>query len=285
VRLQRTSAGDRFSPIDRARMGALAHRSAVEAFEEPGVRALRVFFERYPVVPSLRMKAFVASTLPAVLPRTWFQRYGVSPFAADLSVEIDTPKRYRAVVLRRPPAIRLTVDVERQASVRLTFGSHGSQRVFPGSLLDEVARTSRAVATVLQWSTDEAIAFIIRGEIPEPPILQVSRRTARDGSRAVRITVAPWLSPESVIAAYRQESALTHSGPRYRSARIFDLVSFVIARHGRDATGRAPWNVILPEWNAANPERSYTSARVMARDFRRAMAALNASPLLPREWR
>ena len=110
--------------------------------------------------------------------------------------------------------------------------------VWEGSLLDKLRRLSEKLAQRYFWQDAQATMFVLTGEIPARPSLQVSykQKNAGVGSKALKVSqgmvileIAPWVSAKTVERAYRsaQKRILRrHNRPiKEKNLRLFRFVT------------------------------------------------------------
>jgi hypothetical protein len=134
------------------------------------------------------------------------------------------------------------------------------------SVVDEIAQAARALESALPWTQVQAVGFLLCGMVPSIQPLRVSyRHTIGPIEHAtVTIRVEPWVSAQTVEAAYRRvQKELLGRENRPLVGRGLDVLSFCLSRPDRS------WEQLKVEWNSTNPDRQYPDRQNFWRDFER----------------
>ncbi len=149
--------------------------------------------------------------------------------------------------------------------------------VWPGSVLDVLHTAGAALAEQYHWSETEAIWFVLTGDAPIPPALhyEVELLTRPYGRHAaIRFAVAPWVSADTVLRAYRRLQREVLGGDnRPISTRNLALFRFVVAQQ-QSACGKITWREMLDRWNHAHPQWRDDDVRRFNRDYLRTERAV-----------
>lgn len=117
---------------------------------------------------------------------------------------------------------------------------------------------------------EETIWFILTGEFPNALAAKNSwthNERATHRIAAINLTLAPWVSGGTVLAAFRKmQSELLQRHNRPISERRLTLFGF-IGDHEDDDGNIGRWRELLPMWNASHPEWSYKDVRNLSRDY------------------
>ncbi len=155
--------------------------------------------------------------------------------------------------------------------------------VWPDSVLDELREVGARLAYEYPWPMHEAIWFVLTGTAPTVPTVQhevAPVSCGRGQYTAITLTVAPWISADTVQRAYRslQQEVL---GGDNRPVTLRSLTLFRFVRERRTRGHRmAAWRELLQLWNQAYPQWQYEDVRRFNRDYLRAEKVL-AIPALP----
>lgn len=151
-------------------------------------------------------------------------------------------------------------DLAKRPHGELLFPSAngGEQRVavWPDSALHVLHRIGTDIAHAIPWSVRDAIWFILTGERARVTALHHEVVPVGDGAldyKTIVLTVAPWVSADSVQRAYRaaQEGVLG-SDNRPVGERSMTLYRFVRDQRAR-ARARVRWRTLLQDWTTYIP--------------------------------
>lgn len=141
-----------------------------------------------------------------------------------------------------------------------------------GRFLEELGEW---LARVYPWShVGDAVVFVVSGR---PPRVAEPLSAAMDmGHATYSLTFSPWVSEESVRAAYRTVVSRHRRSSNDKTLRVFRFVC-----EQADEAGRLPtWPELLDRWNRANPDERYQNRGAIYKAYARALEAL-IPPYLP----
>jgi hypothetical protein len=277
------------------RIEARAEVLAKHAAADESVRAFLDRFTGGKPLSQQRAEAFANSPAAAILPTRWFEENRV-PFvhhdARVLSRRVDFRGWIEEFVVDPPGA---TFRVERDPRMPgyeklliaggLRFKKPGvTVLVQSGSPLDELRKVGQHLSELGPiWKRNYATRFVLTGE---PPPVEHPIRTEGGRGGTITLHVAPWVSPDSVKGAYRQElwfrgwmsgrdsvegTARKAKSVRRISDKNLKLLRFITDRI--DSRGRRPRGKdVAASWDAKHPEWAYRGdTRTMWRDYNRAL--------------
>ena len=152
-------------------------------------------------------------------------------------------------------------------------GSVAQVGVVGHSVLDDLRWVVQQLMGRSPWEEHEATWFVLTGVAPRWWPVRRSERVMGGQDfeyRTLTLTVEPWVSAQTVLAAYRdaQRKMLGGRDNRPLSAKNLGLFRFCVARMGED--GQLPaWPTLLREWNEAHPDDRYENARAIERVYKR----------------
>lgn len=153
--------------------------------------------------------------------------------------------------------------------------------VFRGSVLAELLPIAEELADAYSWKEAQAVRFVLTGKRPMYQVMRgevVPRAALGYYLSHVKFELAPWLSADTLLRAYRwaQQHALGNNHRR-PSLRTLEVLRFV-ARRFRERKHK-PWRVLLNQWNSKQrqrPEWRYDDVRHFAQAVRRGKQAIHA---------
>lgn len=170
---------------------------------------------------------------------------------------------------------------------------NASQRVYPGSVMDELRIISMQLVEeefCLPWDEADVAGFILTGIANVPKVLVGEAQEHRGNLSAGRITltVDPSVAPDTVRDMYETlqltvlEKNRNPRPPAPRNMRVFGFVMEQMTEHrtkapsteDRSGSTWIPWTELKERWNASNPEESYSYPSEFERDYYRALHVL-----------
>jgi hypothetical protein len=240
--------------------------------------------------------AFLSSPATRFLDHAVWQTYGIpAKHTANLLDEnfgrtADGPFHWVRIQINPPAEEHAEFIPNPQGYNNVTYLAEGGRprRVTfrPASVLGKLHKLCKALTKSHPWNIDEATWFVLTSERPTlQPIRAKINSSWTPGTRAhttISLTIQPWVSPETVEAAYRQIQKEVIGG---ECGRIGDknlkLLEFVTNR--ADANGNLPkGEVLVQEWDKErkrkHPEWCYDGdKRRLWRDFRSVQRSLTNS--------
>jgi hypothetical protein len=177
------------------------------------------------------------------------------------------------------PKPRLTLSREHsgRASTRLLAcvlpgGRIVSFQTKAGGVMEELRALSQRLARQFSWSSMQATLFILTGEIPAVPLIQVSTEysSRRPGCTRITLEVDPTASPRLVAERYRQ----TRSEVFTRRIKALTLKHLRLAVFTAEHTAAGSWQSLCKEWNRKYAEWKYGHQKNFKRDCLRARMRL-----------
>ncbi len=165
------------------------------------------------------------------------------------------------------------------ASYTFPAGDGTGQRImaWPESVLDIVHSTGVALIEHYPWPELDALWFVLTGIAPALPVVRQEVKLfdhPHGRHAAIELAVAPWVSADTVLRAYRRLQREVLGGDnRPISMRNLALFRFVVAEQ-QAADGKATWREMLGRWNRAHPQWHYDDVRRFNRDWVRTERAL-----------
>ena len=279
-------------PDERRRAGAVARFIEKEAAGHPAVRAFRQAVLGEPLSDD-EADAFVRSPASARLRPDAFRALNILDPGRGVTLESSEERRAGntwegySTLFVDPPGV--AVPVHRSAPLAAPvhvpppalewLGRDGRlTRVpyWPTSVLHELDKVSVDLARRFPWRPSEAARFVLTGE-PGVQAVQVWTETVgEDYARGViTIEVAPWVTPETVAATYRQfqDAMLGGHDNRPPTPKGLDVFDFVEER--REAGDERPnLRQMARLWNAHHPDRAYRHLHKLGEIYRRTRDAL-----------
>ena len=174
------------------------------------------------------------------------QRYGVHCEWRSALGELKSLE----LVIEAPAAQE---DDELEPGLRWETGQRGESETsacLPGSVLDDLGRVARDLAVRTWWPEPLAVWFILTGEVPQTPAVQVVvRQSPPEPARQARLMlqVQPWVSHVCLRKTYRdaQRWAL---GREKRAIAIETLVRFRFVHELRARDPELMWPAIAKAW-------------------------------------
>ena len=159
--------------------------------------------------------------------------------------------------------------------------------VWPGSLVDRIYSLSEGLAAEFRWpsqtteapslgrwwSKDAAAMFVLTGVAPSTRPIEVriaSRRGSTLDMRRVELSIAPWVSDEDVVRAYRraQRTAIEKRN-KWPSSKTREVVRFVLGRRRPNGYAKPSWPTLRDEWNRERPNDRFEDYRHLRGSFER----------------
>ena len=147
--------------------------------------------------------------------------------------------------------------------------------------LEELRKLTESLARDDHWQPARAAIFVLTGLVPFVSRLKVERQLRMGPAAFARIalTVDPATTPREVAAVYakhRRELV----GRRYRPLSEKHLALLAFGAEERAKVPPTKWKAIFAQWNGEHPKWQYTSAHLLARDWRVARERV----LRPPKW-
>jgi len=159
--------------------------------------------------------------------------------------------------------------------------------VWPGSLVDRIHSLSEVLATVFGWPSrvtelpawspqmrkDAAAMFLLTDAVPSTrPIVvrTASQRGSTLGMRRVELSIAPWVSDQDVVRAYRRaQRASIDKRNKWPKPKTREVVRFVLRRRRPNGYKKPSWPVLHDEWNREHPDDRFEDYRHLRGSFER----------------
>jgi len=283
---------------EEARRDALTRYFARDAARHPSVQEFRSEVLDNRSLSPEQARAWLESPAVRMFPLDKFRSAGIRPgkHSASLVSHESTAKRYRACVRVNPggqiwhyvealhppkePWDAIAVDGSYTFSIKANVGwAQGRYR--RRSVLHWLLSTAAKMAERgYGWDSESYPWFILTAQAPRALAVEGSwslTTAATNRNASINLKIAPWMSANTVLAAYRnvQKDLLTgHNRPV--SERRLALFRFV-TDHTNDDGSIPPWHEIMARWNNGHRNWRYTDRRNFARDYW-AVARLLLSP-------
>ncbi len=216
----------------------------------------------------------------------------VDPPGDVLVALLPTSVYYDDLEKVRFPTGRERTEAEESSSPGVVVSSHTHVPIYPGSVLDGLARVGSTLSQDLCAAWDEAQAawFILTDETVLPAALSGHYASATGEYLTygtISLEVEPWVPAEIVRRCYRDLQAQVLGqkprAPEERNIAIFEFVaselkaSMVRTEDSTKLGKGLSWSKLMMRWNKANASRSswtYRHASKFRRDYRRGGSAV-----------
>ena len=141
-----------------------------------------------------------------------------------------------------------------------------------GGVLEELRQLSQRLAREFNWSATQSTHFILTGEVPSVPLIQVSigYSSSRPACTRIGLEVDPTASPQLVAERYRQARREVF----FRRVRALSVRHLKLAAFAAERQDGKSWQALLSEWNRKHPTWKYWRRNNFKRDCRRAQMRL-----------
>ncbi len=195
---------------------------------------------------------------------------------------------YRVVIDVTPPGavhrVERPVDSSREHYNFFFYDEEAEQltlRFWRGTVIDALVTLCRKLIETYGWEMPETLRFVLCGQAPTVASIKGSHEVPAGYAPApppyaeIGLSLAPWLSDQTVLRAYRLMQQYLPDGERRerdsrrtnrRNLRIF---CFVEERTATSNGSRPPWRQLMEDWNAAHLAERYIDYRRFARDYGR----------------
>jgi len=211
----------------------------------------------------------------------------VDPPGDVLVALLPTSVYYDDLEKVRLPTGRERTEAEESCGPGVVVSSHTHVPIYPGSVLDGLARVSSTLSQDLSaaWDRAQAAWFILTDETVLPAVVSgwyVSATGEHLTHGTVTLEVEPWVPAEIVRRCYRDLQAQVLGqkprAPEERNIAIFEFVASelkasMVRMEDSTKLGKGlSWSKLMMRWNKANASRSswtYRHASKFRRDYRR----------------